>query len=137
MTIYDASVRELAASLFERGQGRESAARLLGVPAGAVRKWQLTYRAVGRDGLLGMGGTHNTYDFETKVAAARAVVDGGMTRPEAMARFGVASRPPWTHGAGRTARAGPRPCVRVPGAGLAGPPRPRRARRSSSVRTPG
>ena len=31
------------------------------------------------------------YPFETKLGAVRAVVDGGMTKPEAMARFGIAS----------------------------------------------
>jgi hypothetical protein len=43
-----------------------------------VRKWQQTYRATGRDGLLKMGEKRSRYDFETKVAAARAVVDDGM-----------------------------------------------------------
>ena len=35
-----------------------------------------------------MGKKHTAYPFETKVAAVSAVVDGGMTKPEAMARFG-------------------------------------------------
>ena len=38
-----------------------------------------------------MGKKHNTYSFETKLAAVKAVVDEGMTKPEAMARFGIAS----------------------------------------------
>ena len=38
-----------------------------------------------------MGKKHTTYSFETKLAAVRAVVDEGMTRPEAMAKFGIAS----------------------------------------------
>ena len=37
-----------------------------------------------------MGGRQARYDFETKVAAASAVVDGGMAKPEAMERFGIA-----------------------------------------------
>ena len=36
----------------------------------------------------------DTHDYETKVAAARAVVDGGMSKPEAMVRFGIASATP-------------------------------------------
>lgn len=91
---HDRSLRERAAEMFERRLGRESVARKLGVPAEAVRKWQLTYRAAGRDGLLNMGREHRRYDFETKVAAARAVVDGGMAKPAAMERFGVASKTP-------------------------------------------
>ena len=94
MTIYDRSARELACDLFERGAGRASAAKRLGIPERAVAKWQLTYRAVGRGGLLDMGKTHARYDFETKVAAAKAVVDGGMAKPEAMERFGIASASP-------------------------------------------
>ena len=91
---HDRSVRELAAGMFDEGRGYGSVARSLGIPARAVRKWQQTYRAVGRDGLLNMGKTHARYDFETKVAAARAVVDDGMARPEAMERFGIASSSP-------------------------------------------
>ena len=37
------------------------------------------------------GSKAERYDYETKVAAARAVVDGGMSKPEAMVRFGIAS----------------------------------------------
>ena len=94
MAVYDRSVREAACGLFERGLGYESAARRLGVPPKAVRKWLQTYRAVGRDGLLAMGKTKRSYDYETKVAAASAVVDGGMAKPEAMERFGIASATP-------------------------------------------
>lgn len=93
MTIYDRSVREAACGLFDRGLGHEAAAARLGVPLKAVRQWHLTYRAVGRGALLDMG-SHRTYDYETKVAAASAVVDGGMAMPEAMGRFGVASISP-------------------------------------------
>ena len=91
---HDRSVRELAAGMFGEGRGYESVARSLGIPAEAVRKWQQTYRATGRDGLLKMGEKHSRYDFETKVAAARAVVDDGMAKPEAMERFGIASATP-------------------------------------------
>lgn len=38
-----------------------------------------------------MGKKHTAYSFETKPAAVRAVVDEGMTKPEAMAKFGIAS----------------------------------------------
>lgn len=94
MAVYDRSVREAACGLFERGIGHESAARRLGVPPKAVRKWLQTYRAVGRDGLLAMGKTKRSYDYETKVAAASAVVDGGMAKPGAMARSGIGSPSP-------------------------------------------
>ena len=91
---HDRSVRELAAGMFGEGRGYKSVAGSLGIPAEAVRKWQQTYRAVGRDGLLSMGKARSRCDFETKVAAARAVVDDGMAKPEAMGRFGIASATP-------------------------------------------
>ena len=76
------------------GWGCTSVARSLAIPVKAVEKWQYTYLSVGRGGLLNMGKTHARYDFETKVAAASAVVDGGMAKPEAMRRFGIASESP-------------------------------------------
>ena len=88
---HDRLLRERAAEMFERGIGYGLTAKRLGVPAEAVRHWQKTYRVIGKDGLLAMGVKHARYDYETKVAAARAVVDGGMSKPEAMMRFGIAS----------------------------------------------
>ena len=84
-------MRARAADLFEAGLGFELAAKKLDVPAPAVRKWLFAYRATGRKGLIGMGESRRTYDMETKLAVARAVVDEGMPRSEAMARFGIAA----------------------------------------------
>lgn len=69
-------------------------ARRLGVCAGTVREWQKMYRVIGRGGLLAMGVKRARCDYENKVAAVRAVVDGGMSKPEAMVRFGIASATP-------------------------------------------
>ena len=91
---HDRLLREQAVELFERGIGYGLTAKRLGVPAEAVRDWQKTYRAIGKDGLLAMGGQQARYDYETKVAAASAVVDGGMSKTEAMVRFGIASATP-------------------------------------------
>jgi transposase-like protein len=77
--------------MFERGFGYRLTAGRLGVSAETVREWQKMYRVIGRGGLLAMGVKRAKYDYETKVAAARAVVDGGMSKPEAMVRFGIAS----------------------------------------------
>jgi len=84
-------LREQAVEMFERGFSYRLTAKRLGVSAETVRGWQKTYRVIGKDGLLAMGVKHARYDYETKVAAARAVVDGGMSKPEAMTRFGIAS----------------------------------------------
>ena len=88
---HDRSLREQAAQMFERGFGYGLTASRLGVSAATMREWQKMYRVIGRDGLLAMGVKRTRYDYETKVAAARAVVDGGMSKPEAMTRFGIAS----------------------------------------------
>ena len=91
---HDRLLREQAAQMFEKGCGYRLTARKLGVSAATVREWQKMYRVIGRSGLLAMGVKQARYDYETKVAAAKAVVDGGMSKPEAMARFGIASATP-------------------------------------------
>ena len=88
---HDRLLREQEVEMFEKGFGYRLTAKRLRVPAEAVRHWQKTYRVIGRDGFLAMGAKQAKYDYETKVAAARAVVDGGMSKPEAMTRFGIAS----------------------------------------------
>lgn len=88
---YNRDLRELAANMFEARCGYIFVARTLGISEDIARNWRKTYRAVGRGGLLNMGKTHAKYDFETKVAAARAVVDGDLSKPEAMKRFEIAS----------------------------------------------
>lgn len=90
---HDRSLMERAAELFERRLCRGSVAGKLGVPADAVRKWRLAYRAAGRGGLSAWG--HRRRGFEAKVAVtAAAIVDDGMTRPAAMEGFGVSSKSP-------------------------------------------
>ena len=91
---HDRLLRKQAAQMFERGCGYRLTARKLGVSAETVREWQKMYRVIGRSGLLAMGIKQARYDYETKVAAAKAVVDGGMSKPEAMVRFGIASATP-------------------------------------------
>ena len=91
---HDRLLREQAAQMFEKRCGYRVTARRLGVSAATVREWQKMYRVIGRSGFLAMGVKQARYDYATKVAAARAVVDGGMSKPEAMVRFGIASVTP-------------------------------------------
>ena len=91
---HDRKMRELAVELFDEGYGRDIVAARLCMSASIVEKWLLTYRSVGSEVLLCMGSRKTRYAGETKVAAARAVVDEGMGKPEAMAAFGIASRTP-------------------------------------------
>ena len=136
---HDRGLRELAADLFERGHGHESAARRLGVPAGAVRKWLYTYRSVGRDGLLVMGERRPRYGLETKLAAARAVVEDGMPRSAAMERHGVASASSldrWcrAYREGGAEALAPRPAGRPRGAGAKAAPKTREEELEERVR---
>lgn len=89
--VYDIGARMRAVELYEQGLGRASIASLLGIPEGTVRKWLDTYKSVGIEVLALMGTKKSTYSFELKLAAAREVTDGGMTKPEAMAKYGIAS----------------------------------------------
>ena len=93
--MYDLGLRLRAAELYDMGRGRASIAALLGIPEETVRKWLDIYRSAGIEVLAMMGKKHAAYSFETKLAAVRAVVDEGMTKPEAMAKFGIASPSPF------------------------------------------
>lgn len=91
---HDVEARKAAIELFERGHGFESAAKALSVPRNTMRKWLYTYRSFGSEVLLTMDGKQARYTYEQKVAAASAVVDGGMSKPDAMKEFGVMSVSP-------------------------------------------
>lgn len=53
-----------------------------------------------------------SYDWETKVAAARDHVDNDMAKTEVMAKYAIASVVPWSAGVANTVPAGPRPVFR-------------------------
>ena len=91
---HDVETRRRASELFERGYGRISTAKALRVPRQTVEKWQQIYRAFGSEVLLSMDGKQARYTYEQKVAAASAVVDGGMSKRDAMEAFGVMSLAP-------------------------------------------
>ena len=91
---HDIEARKAAIGLFERGHGFKSAAKALSVPRNTVRQWLYVYRSFGSEVLLSMDGKQTRYTYEQKVAAASAVVDGGMTKTEAMAAFGIMSMSP-------------------------------------------
>ena len=89
--LYDVGARLRAAELYDEGHGRAAIAALLGMPEETVRKWLDVYRSAGIEVLAMMGKKRTAYSLETKLAAVRAVVDEGTTKPEAMAKFGIAS----------------------------------------------
>lgn len=72
-----------AARYFDLGFAEASASKALGVSESIVKKWLYTYRALGNEALLVT--EHRKCDHETKVGAARAVIEGRTTKPEACA----------------------------------------------------
>lgn len=134
---HDVEARKAAIGLFELGHGYKSAAIALSLPAEAVRRWQEIYRAFGSEVLLRMDGKQGRYTYEQKVASASAVVDGGMTKTEAMAAFGIMSMSPlkkwcalYREGGAEALR--PRPKGRPRGFGPKSRKRTRRGRRARS-----
>ena len=89
---HDLPVRQMAAELFSQGVGDKGVASALGLPEKTAERWLYTYRALGKEALFVT--THKKYSHELKVAAARDVVENGMTRPDAMAKYGIASLSP-------------------------------------------
>lgn len=84
---HSADVREEAVRYFELGFAERSVSRLLDLPESIVRKWLYTYRALGREALLVP--EHRKYSHDVKVSAARSVLEGTMSKPEAMKAFGI------------------------------------------------
>ena len=103
---HDIEARKAAIELFERGHGSESAAKALSVPRDTVRQWLYVYRSFGSEVLLSMDGKQARYTYEQKVAAASAVVDGGMSGRDA--REALRPKP-----RGRPKGSGPRPRERT------------------------
>ena len=76
-----------AVRYFEMGFADKMVGRLLGIPGGTVRKWPYAYRVLGKETLFVT--KHKTYSHDLRVEAARAVTEGRMSEPEAMATCGV------------------------------------------------
>lgn len=91
---HDIDARKKAAELFWKGRGFESVAKELSIPRSAVRKWQQIWKAFGSGALLPMDGKQARHTCSQKAAAAKAVVGDGMSKSDAMARYGIMSLAP-------------------------------------------
>lgn len=123
---HDIEARRAAIGLFERGHGFESAAKALSVPRDTVGRWLYAYRSFGSGAPPSMDGRQAGYAYEQEVAAASAVVDGGMGRRDATEAFGAMSLAPLKRRCALCREGGaeaprPRPRGRPRGSG----PRPR------------
>jgi len=91
---YGVKVRKKAVELFASGMGSCTVASTFSVPLSTVITWHHIYHAFGSEVLLTMDGKQAPYTYEQKVAAARAVIEDGMTKAEAMAEFKIMSLSP-------------------------------------------
>ncbi|RRF89211.1 MAG: helix-turn-helix domain-containing protein [Coriobacteriaceae bacterium] len=91
---HDIEARKKAAELFGKGRGYKSVAKELSMPRSTVRKWQQIWKAFGSEALLSMDGKQARYTYGQKVAAAKAVVEDGMSKGDAMASYGIMSLAP-------------------------------------------
>ena len=85
-------VRSAACDLFEQGFGYKSVAGRLGCPPKAVKPWQYTFRAGGREALLVRKQTR--YSRDLKISAVRDFLEGGLSKPEIMEKYGIVSLTP-------------------------------------------
>ena len=90
---YDDEFRHEALGLIKAGVGKHFLARRLAMPVQTAEKWIMKYRSNGEDAVMGAKGKRS-YDWETKVAAARDHVDNDMTKTEVMAKYAIASVAP-------------------------------------------
>ena len=91
---HDIEVRKKAAELFASGMGFCAVASTLSVPLPTEKEQQHIYHAFGSEILMIMDDKQTLYTYEQKVAAARAVIEGDMTKTEAMAKFKIMSLAP-------------------------------------------
>ena len=124
---HDIDARKKAAELFGKGRGFESVAKELSIPRSTVRRWQQIWKAFGSEALLSMDGKQARHTCSQKVAAARAVVEDGMSKSDAMARYGIMPPAPlekwcraYREGGAEALR--PRPKGRPKGSGAAARP---------------
>ena len=87
---YDDGFRHEALGLIKAGAGKHFLARRLAMPVQTAEKWIMKYRSNGEDAVMGAKGKRS-YDWGTKVAAARDHVDNDMTKTEVMAKYAIAS----------------------------------------------
>ena len=109
---HDIDARKKAAELFGKRRGFESVAKELSIPRSTVRKWQQIWKAFGSEALLLMDGKQARHTCSQTAAAAKAVVGDGMSKSDAMARYGIMSLAPlerWCRACRRGGAEAPRP----------------------------
>ena len=108
---YDVEYMRIVVGLIRDGIGAKSLARRLGVSKETTREWLLSYRIGGEAALMGEREGNRKYDYETKLAAVLDHLERGMSRPEVMERYGIASRTCLKQWCQDYRRGGPEACV--------------------------
>ena len=83
-------VRAKAVRCSEMGFADEIVGGLPEIPHHAVKRWPYAHRALGKGALF--AAKHKTCPRDLKAGAAKAVVEGGMPKPEAMKAHGLRSK---------------------------------------------
>ena len=87
---YDAGFRREALALIREGLGSLAIAKRLAMPWQTARDWIMLYRSGGEEAFMGTTG-RRSYDWRTRVAAARDHVEGGMSLIDVMAKHAIAN----------------------------------------------
>lgn len=82
--------RRLFADTVTAGHGYEGASKIVGIPVSTGWAWYQKYQCGGALALTAVSGP-SRYSVSQKLGAAKAIVDDGYTRAEAMAQFKVGS----------------------------------------------
>ena len=89
--LYSAKVRKQAVKLLSEGAGHRSLAAKLNIPEATARQWSRAFAVGGEAAVLNAGAHHRVYDYDVKLAVAKARVEHGKTVREVMVEYGVPS----------------------------------------------
>ena len=92
-TNHDPKIKEVMSELFQQGFRRDYVARVTGMSDGYVKNWWTIYLAHGKEALLKPMKQHK-YSYETRLAAAKAVVDDEQDVVSVMRAYNIFSPSP-------------------------------------------
>ena len=92
-TNHDPKIREKLLKLFQQGLGQTRVAHITGMSHGYVGNWWTIYLAHGKEALLKPMKQHK-YSYETRLAAAKAVVDDKKDVVSVMRAYSIFSPSP-------------------------------------------
>ncbi|MCI1984515.1 MAG: helix-turn-helix domain containing protein [Bifidobacteriaceae bacterium] len=88
---YDEEFRKQVVAELEAGHGKRYLSTLFEVSTDVARNWVRTFKAAGAAGILNMGTRSKKYSYDTKLAAVRDHIDGGISTTQVMAKYAIVS----------------------------------------------